>query len=298
MKYKQVVGIDIGGSHITSAVVNFGGFEIIAETYVRTRINAMDGVENIISGWAAGIKQTVGDNPLSDVCLGVAIPGPFDYDKGISYMRDQGKYDALYGLDVKELLADALRISPDQIRFSNDAACFLQGEIYRGGMDQSKKTIGFTLGTGLGSAYMEDGAAYDADLWNSPYQGGIIEEYISSRWFVKVFKERTGGEIKDVKRLVTDFGTETVAQTIFRDFSRNLASFLASTVKQMGAEAIVLGGNITKASDYFLEEVKLQLKEILGLDIPIRLSVLGEDAALIGAAALFYPKKDLNPSNL
>ncbi len=60
------------------------------------------------------------------------MPGPFDYEKGISFIKDQNKYESLYGLNVKEMMAERLGVSTDHIRLMNDAGCFLQGEVMGG----------------------------------------------------------------------------------------------------------------------------------------------------------------------
>jgi len=60
------------------------------------------------------------------------MPGPFDYENEISYITGITKYEALYKLNVKEMLTKALRIDKDDILMKNDAACFLAGEAFIG----------------------------------------------------------------------------------------------------------------------------------------------------------------------
>ncbi len=73
------------------------------------------------------------------------MPGPVDYERGICYIKDQGKYDQLYGLNIKDLLAARLGIPPDHIRMMNDALCFLKGEIAGGAIKGCKSALGLTL---------------------------------------------------------------------------------------------------------------------------------------------------------
>jgi len=72
---------------------------------------------------------------------------------------------------------------------------------------------------------------------------------------------------------------------IFKEFAQNLADFLAPWLSDFDAEALVIGGNISKAWTYFAEELQFSLKE-LQVDIPIRKSNLLEQAALIGSARI------------
>lgn len=281
---EKFIGVDIGGSHITAAEVSVDNLVLVEETFQRERVDSGGDVDSIINTWAKVIKNCTGQNEA--VKIGIAMPGPFDYENGISLMKNQEKYDALYGLNVKILLANELGISTENIRFNNDAACFLQGEVYKVGQGLTT-AVGVTLGTGLGSAYITDGKSYDADLWNTPFKDGIIEDYISSRWFVSEFKARTGNEIKDVKELVEKYAGAAIAKSLFSDFSNHLSHFLLLFIKLKKAECVVIGGNIAKAEAFFLAGVKAHLYEGLGYQIPVYISSLGEQAALIGGATLF-----------
>ena len=291
MKGTIVVGVDIGGSHITVALINIDNGEIIPESYFRNRIDSKAEAHFIIKSWVEVIKKSLKVADNINIPLGIAMPGPFDYENGISYIKAADKYDSLYGLNVKALLCAELNVSPDHIRFQNDAACFLQGEIYGGELRKYKNAIGLTLGTGMGSAYMINGKAFDANLWNMPFNNGIIEDYISSRWFVNEFAKRAGIIVHDVKDLVESYGTNTITKSLFEEFSSNLFEFLYQFFKQRNAEVIILGGNICKAEPFFLRQVQKKFYEQMGKSIPIYLSVLGENAALMGAASLFGKNK-------
>ena len=60
------------------------------------------------------------------------MPGPFDYEEGISYIAGNDKYEAFYGLNVKNMLADELKIKPSNILMKNDASCFFSRRSVRG----------------------------------------------------------------------------------------------------------------------------------------------------------------------
>ncbi|ADY54072.1 ROK family protein [Pseudopedobacter saltans DSM 12145] len=288
-----VAGVDIGGSHITVALVNLDTLEIIDKSLIRERVDSAAVAEEIIIAWCSAIAKSFNTCPQSEKKLGIAMPGPFDYENGISYIKDLHKYDSLYGLNVKELIAYHLDIPKENIRLNNDAACFLQGEIYKGSLEGCSVAVGLTLGTGLGSAYMKSGESFDANLWCTPYKGDIIEECISSRWFVRQFQQRAGKSVKDVKEIVEKYPDHEITKELFEEFSDNLASFLAYFIQKEQGEVVVLGGNISKAKDFFIDNIKQKLYESVGKVIPIYLSVLGERAALIGGAAQFHTLKQL-----
>lgn len=282
-KDKYVLGIDIGGSHITAAVIDMQQRNILKKTYTRERVNSHGSVEQIMLTWCEAIKTAYKKADLAVGCLGIAMPGPFDYDNGISYIAGNDKYAAFYGINVKELLASELNISKDQILMSNDAACFLAGEVFAGTAGQQHKVIGITLGTGLGSSVYTDGEIYDANLWCTPFLAGIAEDYLSTRWFLKRYYELTGLNILNVKELTLLYEDHPTVRKIFAEFSLNLAHFLKDFQQQTGAEAIIIGGNIANASPYFLSGLTKSFHSD-NISPQIHISQLNEDAALVGAA--------------
>src|SRR5690606_3798225 len=76
------------------------------------------------------------------------------------------KFDALYGVNVKEELmrriaTDALLggmfVPPVRIVFGNDASMFALGEAHFGAARRYRRSVCLTIGTGLGSGFVEEG---------------------------------------------------------------------------------------------------------------------------------------------
>ncbi|MGO4292579.1 ROK family protein [Chitinophaga sp. RAB17] len=287
MENSTALGIDIGGSHITAALVDLGTRTIIEGSWNRTRIDSQGAAADIIASWSAVISEVFTKAPAGIKHIGIGMPGPFDYEQGISLMKGQHKYDALYKLHVKDLLADKLGIQPEQIRFINDAGCFLQGEVFSGAGKNYQRVIGLTLGTGLGSAVYRDGVANDANRWCSPFKDGIAEDYLSTRWFVKRYQEVSGETVPDVKALIARIAVDDSIPELFNEFAHNLATFLIDFVQAEQPEAIVIGGNIANAADLFFPLLITTLQQHQ-INIPVVTASLGEAAALIGAASLWY----------
>lgn len=212
------------------------------------------------------------------------MPGPFDYDKGISFIKDTAKYQSLYGLNVKKLLAENLEIPVSDIRMMNDAACFLQGEVFGGAAQGYQHAIGVTLGTGVGTAKYHGGQAEDADLWHTAFLDNIVEEYFSTRWFVNRYNSLSANVLLDVKELSLLYPADVYSNSVFKEFSENLSIFLKNFIETEKADVVVLGGNITMASEIFLPAIRMSLKA-QGVHTPVLKAVLGEEAALIGAAS-------------
>ena len=279
-----VLGIDIGGTHITAALVDLETRSIVEGSVQRRAVNSNLPADTILSFWCEAINAVYQNTREASRQIGIAMPGPFDYEAGISLIQDQDKFKALYRLNLKNELASRLNIEAGNIRFINDAAGFLQGEVFSGAARQGKQVIGLTLGTGLGSAFCENGLAVDAALWESAFKQGIAEDYLSTRWFVDRYFQLTGQEIAGVKELNAAKNEPEVRQQVFTEFGNNLAEFLLPLIKERSADIVVLGGNISHAHQAFLPQLNRKLQEN-NVEVKIKIAELKENASLIGAAS-------------
>jgi glucokinase len=246
-----VLGVDIGGSHITAALVDLETKVIVAGSEKREFVDSNGSAEEILSSWCTLIDQT---------------------------------FKELYQMNLKEALAERLGMEPEGIVFINDAAAFLQGEVFGGAAMDFNPVLGLTLGTGLGAARSLDGEAHDAALWNSPFKDGIAEDYLSTRWFLNAYQKLTGEAVRGVKELTELQDSEEVVHALFQEFAGNLATFIRDKAQEIHATAVVLGGNISNANEYFLPALTRALQEKHS-NLQIRIAELKEDAALIGAAS-------------
>jgi glucokinase len=283
---QNIVGIDIGGSHITMAQVDPEKREIISSTYVREHVDSFGTRETIFSAWISAIEKAAIDLVKKDLLIGIAMPGPFDYENGISLMQ-QGKFIDIYKVNIKEELAERLSISKDQVHFVNDAGAFLEGEIFGGCVQEYSRIFGVTLGTGLGTAFYNGKEATDEDLWNSPFKESICEDYLATRWFVNHYKVLTGEEISGTKDLL-DKPKEIQAQ-IFADYADSFGEFIVKYVRNYDPEVLVIGGNIAKVYPYFKSRLNQHLQEHK-INLPIKISAIFEDAAILGAAGYALKK--------
>jgi glucokinase len=287
-KNNMVLAADIGGTHITAALVDLAHPGTLLSPVKRLPVDAGGSAGAIIDAWSRCLLAAKEMADVSMYCL--AMPGPFDYSKGISQIKGQGKFDSLYGQNIKDLLASSLHTNSAAIFLENDAACFLHGEVFAGcARDGFEKVIGVTLGTGLGSAIYYRGKSRSADLWSLPFGGGIAEDFLSTRWFIRRYKELTGMEEKGVKQIAARAENDRVAKTIFTDFGKKLGAFLRCFQEKEGAEAVVIGGNIAQAYELFRVPLEETLKGFYP-SLKLRTSVLGENAALFGAAGSWFQK--------
>ena len=285
MNKNLVVGVDIGGTHITAALIDLQSHTIVPTSLIRHSVNANGDVDQIMEQWSNAIKECRSSNAASSKDIGIAMPGPFDYEKGISLIKGLDKYEVLYNLNVKELLASKLDIEVKNISMMNDASCFLKGEIFCGTSGDCQNVIGITLGTGLGSAIYKNGIDIDGDLYCTPFNGKTAEDYLSARWFIKRYKELTGTSSLNVKEISNRIPEDKNADLVFKEFGENLGEVLASFITKHGAEKVIIGGNIMKAWDLFIEETEKVLKSN-SIHVTLLKAKLGEESALMGAGSL------------
>ena len=292
---KYAIGMDVGGSHLSSAVVDLSSGRIIGEV-VDTPIDSKACATVILEAFEeniAGVSEYSEHVPLTG--LGIAIPGPFDYVNGISMIAGVCKYDSVFGLDfVKTLSPRVSKYGIRSFRFINDASAFALGE-YLGGAGKGKhKVMVLTLGTGVGSGFVEDGKMVEDGpsvpehgwVYNYPFEGGIADDAFSTRWFVKRFKELTGNTVKGAKEIADLWGKDPSANRIFEEYGSRLAEFISPLSGRFGAEEVILGGNIARAFLLFGEITRTRLAD-LGCKAGLGTSLLWDKAAMIGAASLF-----------
>jgi glucokinase len=283
MSHSIVIGADIGGSHITAAQIDVTNKRLINTSLVRMHVDSLASAQEVVNVWASCIKQAMEQEQVAKVCL--AMPGPFNYEEGICLISDQNKYPQLYGLNVKKMLAEALEIQPAAIYINNDAACFLQGEVFCGSVNDQHVAISVTLGTGLGTAIYKNSQSASADLWKMPLHDGIAEEYLSTRWFVNRYAAISGRAVSGVKELAGMAMHDGLVRSLFNEFGNNLALFLNQFIESTGSTAVVIGGNITQSFPLF-KDTLLAGVQTRYPKVHIVSSVLGEEAALVGAAAM------------
>jgi glucokinase len=273
------LGIDIGGSHITAGMVDLAQKKVVEGSVVRQLVNRHASAEEILNVWAGTINDRLLNFQQPVTRVGFAMPGPFDYPNGICLIKGFDKYEALYGLNIRQELAARTGVPPEQIVFRNDADAFLDGELYGGAGEGFSRALGLTLGTGLGSCLYVEGEITNAGLNVLPFKHGMAEEYLSTRWFIKAYEQQTGKQVSGVKELADRYYEDETARQIFNEFSTNLGELLQHCLHTFRIQAIIIGGNISNAYSLFIDEVMKQLPA----NAIIKKAILGEQAAMIGA---------------
>jgi glucokinase len=278
-----VLGVDVGGSHVTAGLIDIKERTLIRASLVRKSVNSNGSYDEIMSVWNQVLTDVSKQYDLTPK-IGIAMPGPFEYEKGISLIKGFNKYDSLYQRNIKDGLANMLNTKPDHIRMKNDAACFLQGELYCGAAKGVDNVLGLTLGTGFGSALGINGIVRDVELSSKWFLNGIAEEYFSTKWFLEEYYRLSGKSIGGVKEM-SQLADDPFVKSVFKRFCKNLSIFLQEVLSENNITLIVIGGNISNC-ETIISELRTQLKN-MPINVPICQAILGEEAALIGAASLW-----------
>lgn len=285
-----VLVYDVGGSHISASVCSAGNYQLgpVERANLPETPTSEAFVELL---YTLGMKAANGQTGMEGA--EIAMPGPFDYALGISWMRHKLPY--LYGVNVSEALAERFAWQPSQVRFLNDAAAYLLGEVGAGAARGFSRAVGITLGTGVGSAFAVDGKIVTkgdgvppgGEIWNIPYPPGIVEDIISTRAIQGSYMERTGQEreVASIAHYAT--GGDAVAGEIFEEFGTHLGQVLLKLLPAFAPQVVVLGGGISRSSGLFMATTT---KELKNLDVQIRVSQLGDNAPLAGAGVAWFTR--------
>ena len=289
------IGTDIGGSHISCAAVDLISGKVLKDTLSEKSVDNQATAEVIIDTWSKALSSVLAKVPVENVKgIGFAMPGPFDYVKGISYIKGVAKYENLYGVNVAEAVAENLGIKDKMlIRFMNDASSFAVGEAWAGSAFKYNRSLSITLGTGFGSAFISnripivDGPEVPklGCIYHLPYRDGIADDYFSTRGLLGRYKKLTGIELSGVKELASLASSDKIVIDLFTDFGDNAGLFLSTWLKKFKAEILVIGGNISHAYNLFGDVFENRLRTE-NCNCEVALSKLKEDAALIGSACL------------
>ncbi|MBC8770530.1 ROK family protein [Arenibacter sp. BSSL-BM3] len=290
----KVIGVDIGGSHITSSIVDLNLLNLIEGSTFSVKVDNKASKDNILKCWSMAVNQSIEYMDVHDeIRIGFAMPGPFNYKKGLGmFIGNNQKYESLNGVSIPAELSKYLHADKMDFRFLNDATAFGVGVASMGKAKDYSKVVAITLGTGFGSAFLQDGVPQvtvdnvpkGGFMWDKPYKLGLGDDYFSTRWCVKRYKEITGEETIGVKEIAE--ANNDSSRKVFLEFGSNMAEFMLPFLIKYQPDLIILGGNVSKASALFLPALKNKIKDT-GLQVDFEISDVLEEAAIIGSAKLY-----------
>jgi glucokinase len=291
-----IPALEIGGTHVTAAVVDLSIGVVIESTRVRRSLPSDAPAPDVIRTLrdAAGPVAAAAGR---DVTLGVAIPGPFDYARGIGRFEGVAKFESLAGLDLGAALLAGMDGVVDRIVFLNDADAFVLGEWAWGAAAGHRRAAGVTLGTGIGSGFLDDGRVVvdgplvppEGSVHRLSIDGQPLEEAVSRRALLRrarlaIGELPTDADVLDVARMAQ--AGEPRARRVFDDALGQLGAALAPWLVRFEASVLVVGGSIAGSWELVEPPLVHALRRVEPAlaSLPVRRAANPEDSALIGAA--------------
>lgn len=206
----------------------------------------------------AALREAVGDCDQ----VRAAVPGPFEYATGHFLMKH--KFAAVYD----EYFADLVGLPRENCRFVHDVNCMLLGN------SPTCNTAMIALGTGLGFALCVDGQILKNELggpkvviYYRPFRDGILEDYASKRGVLRLYgrDDLTVKEIADRAH-----AGEQKAIDAFAQMGTIIGQAISSIMVEYKVERLLLGGQISRSADLFINQIKAELPSIVETVEPIK----------------------------
>lgn len=297
---EEYLGIDVGGTNVKIGIVNKNG-ELLKKKKYPTA--SLQNKKDFIKTFVSIIGKTLKKNPQIRK-VGIAVPG----------MISKDRLSTIFMANVPEFnnvpLIKILKKSHPNISFflENDANAAAIGELHFAKTKVPKDFAFITLGTGLGGAAVLNGNIFKGGNGNTMEVGHIMtsngktaEDNIGKKALISLALKqiKEGGKTKlkandlTAKDIVeAALKDDPVAIEIFKKAGSILGESIVSTIRILDVNTIFIGGGVSKT----FEMIEKTMYEVLNSRLPkyylngldIRLATLGNDAGIIGAAALCF----------
>ena len=312
---KYRIGVDIGGTNIKIALVDFDGKIIYSNTVpTRAEMGYEAGVNNIKQAIKELMQETNQDAKTIEA-IGFGLPGQIDYKEGI--VKNLPNIPGWVNIPLAKMIEDEFSIPT---KLDNDVRCAALGELNFGAGKGCENLICITVGTGIGSGIVLNGklirGASNAageighikmDMTGGPLCGcgdyGCFEAYASGPAIVTMAREYiSGGKSAKYKEMATDgiitpyivaqaaLQGDAVSIQIFKQMGKIIGTGLSSVINLLNPEKIIIGGGVADAGDLLLEPIR---KTIADRAMPIQAAAvqvvpaqLANTAGVIGASLL------------
>jgi len=305
----KAIGIDLGGSHVTAAVVGENGaIEDRAEIAVDDRSFAA--VARTVVQAVAEIRGRIKGGAIE--AIGIGSPGNVDFTTGaIRYSPNFGWRDAPLGATLGAEIGMPVHVA-------NDARCAALGEYTYGTGVGTRDFALLTLGTGIGGGFVANGGLL---LGRDGGAGELGHHQIRRDGFVcgcgKIgcFEAQASGTglMRHALAVAPSFprselmrkppekiGSKAIRKAAelgdphglaaWGNFVDDLACGLANLIAFVNPQTIALGGGVSSAGEFLLAALRPKVDALTTM-VPagrtqIVVAKLGNDAGAIGAAAM------------
>lgn len=304
-----VLGIDLGGTNIKTAVVREDG-RVLGDD--RRPTLAQEGPRKTMDRIAQSARQACqkAGVSLSGIrAVGVGSPGPLDPKRGVVIFTPNLPWRNFP--IVKELH----RRLKKSVFLENDANVAALGEAWRGAGRGEKVVLLLTLGTGVGGGLVVDGDLYTG-AWDVGCEighivvepkgpktnygnRGTLEQYASATALVRMAKEMgvrlpkgASWEAKDIQDSARR--GDTKARKVYKIMGYYLGVGLTSAVHLLNPSVILFAGGVSHSMDLWGPVMRKELRarcfqaSLRGLKI--KKAALGGHMGVVGAARYAWRK--------
>ena len=308
------VGVDIGGMSIKAGVIDKHG-NVLKKGRVVTDVSG--GEHKIINDIGRLVLSLADPKDRDFVGIGIGCPGAINSTTGV--------VDRAFNLNWhKVALAEELaRIINKPIKVSNDANVAALGETMFGVGRMYTDTVFLTLGTGVGGGIVLNGKLYEGNESKGAELGhmvlvvdgepcscgrkGCMEAYCSASALIRetrraMLADKNSSMWKFSPNLESVDGRtafecskqgDKAANAVVDYFVKYLGEGMLNFANIFRPQAIILGGGVCAQGDYLIYKLKDYCKDRnYGFANTPRFDILvaqlGNDAGMIGAAALIY----------
>ena len=312
------IGIDLGGTNIAVGIVNDEHKIVVKKT---TPTLAKRDSEAIVADMARICLEAcdeLGVDVKDITNIGIASPGIANPNNGcVEYANNL----PFRRFPIVKILAGLLGVDEKVIKIANDANAAAWGEAVAGAAKGSANSIMVTLGTGVGGGIIIDNKILTGFNSAAGEIGHIVieqdgapcgcgrrgcwESYSSATALIRMTKEaieeckKTGRytSMSSLERISGRSACEAmragdeVATEVYNKYVKYLATGITNLVNIFQPEVISLGGGVSNEGQSLIDAIlPLVRAEQYGGDVvaltELRIATLGNDAGIIGAAAL------------
>jgi glucokinase len=271
------IGIDLGGTNIRAGLIEDGVITVVNQVLLTDKESVQKTISQLISVIAPLIRPEVKG-------IGIGVPSVVDIENGIVF--DVVNIPSWKRVELKKILETEFNIP---VSINNDVNCFALGEHRYGQAKSYSSFVALALGTGLGAGIIINGTLYPGnncgagEIGSLPYLDKNLEFYTSSSFFESIHSTTA------LKTHESALKGDIEAIQIWEEYGFHLGNVINAVAYTYDPEAIVLGGSISKAFNFFEDSMKKAMNGFQYPETIKRLKILTskvENIALLGAAAL------------
>jgi glucokinase len=322
---KVIVGVDIGGTNVKVGLVSLGGV-VYKKAVFSTK--AYPTKAKLIKALLSHIESLIAEGNIKrkDIRgIGIGSPGLVDSDRGIiHYLVNIAGFTQV---PLKRIIEKRLRIPTF---LDNDVNVVCLGELYYGRGKGARNMVCITLGTGVGGGIVINGALYRGSSLSAGEVGhatinehgpscncgnyGCMETYVGNAAIVKHALRRLRNNKKSLMyelaqrktsnitpKIISEAANrgDAVAKDILQETGQHIGVGLSTIVNILNPERIIIGGGVAEAGKILFDAIRMTVQKramrVPAQTVSIVKSKLGQDAGLIGAAALVKQATDKKP---